>query len=393
MRAVVQRAARPWRTVMTNFVADEHVDLAGLDGVVLVDVPERLEHEEQRVVVALELGTLVGGERVLDGQRVQVVDLLDRRRARRSSGSCRPTQTKSSRRSPWRVRRPGRGLGAVDVDPFAVAVQRVVHDHAQASVHRDDAARLRRRVRSRHGNRDPGPARTHGGERRPASSPGAPRASTSTTPARAQAARAADRLAGLPLAAVVTSPLERCRETAKLLARRAPVRAARRPRAHRVRLRRVDRPASSRSWPRRRCGGPSRPTRPARRSPAASRWPEMSARAVAAVRDRDAAVAAEHGDDAVWLAVSPRRRDQGDPGRRARHAPRRVPADPGRPGQPLGGPLHPAPRRSCSTMNTARGIAAPTSPAPSRRKRGGDAASGDAVVGGGAGRRLPGTTP
>ena len=36
-------------------VADEHVDLAGLDGVVGVDVPERLQGEEQRVAVALEL--------------------------------------------------------------------------------------------------------------------------------------------------------------------------------------------------------------------------------------------------------------------------------------------------------------------------------------------------
>src|SRR3954453_8078387 len=34
----------------------------------------------------------------------------------------------------------------------------------------------------------------------------------------AQARAAAERLAGLPLAAVVTSPLERCRETAKLMA-------------------------------------------------------------------------------------------------------------------------------------------------------------------------------
>ena len=51
--------------------ADEHVDLAGLDRVLLVDVPERLEHEEERVVVALELGTLVGVAGVLDGERVQ----------------------------------------------------------------------------------------------------------------------------------------------------------------------------------------------------------------------------------------------------------------------------------------------------------------------------------
>ncbi len=57
--------------------ADEQVDLAGLDGVVLVDVPEGLEDQEQPVVVALELGTLVGLERVLDGERVQREHLGD----------------------------------------------------------------------------------------------------------------------------------------------------------------------------------------------------------------------------------------------------------------------------------------------------------------------------
>ena len=31
-----------------ELVADEDADLAGLDGVVLVDVPERLQHDEQR---------------------------------------------------------------------------------------------------------------------------------------------------------------------------------------------------------------------------------------------------------------------------------------------------------------------------------------------------------
>ena len=58
-------------------VADEHVDLAGLDRVVLVDVPERLEHQEQAVVVALQLGSLVRLDRVLDGQRVQAEGVGD----------------------------------------------------------------------------------------------------------------------------------------------------------------------------------------------------------------------------------------------------------------------------------------------------------------------------
>ncbi len=74
---------------------DEHVDLAGLDGVLLVDVPERLEDQEEAVLVALELGPLVGLDRVLDGQRVQAEDLGDRVQLR-LLGLVQPTQTKSS---------------------------------------------------------------------------------------------------------------------------------------------------------------------------------------------------------------------------------------------------------------------------------------------------------
>ena len=53
-------------------VADEEVDLAGLDGVVLVDVPERLDRQEQAALVELELGALMGVHGVLDGERVQI---------------------------------------------------------------------------------------------------------------------------------------------------------------------------------------------------------------------------------------------------------------------------------------------------------------------------------
>ena len=70
-RASLQRAALAVPDGDDELVADEQVDLAGLDGVLLVDVPEGLEHDEQRVVVALDLGPLVGAERVLDGERVQ----------------------------------------------------------------------------------------------------------------------------------------------------------------------------------------------------------------------------------------------------------------------------------------------------------------------------------
>ena len=60
-----------WRTVSTKFGADEHVDLAELDLLDVVDVAGGSEHDEQGVVVAFELGALMGDDRVLDGQRVE----------------------------------------------------------------------------------------------------------------------------------------------------------------------------------------------------------------------------------------------------------------------------------------------------------------------------------
>ena len=117
----------------------------------------------------------------------------------------------------------------------------------------------------------------------------------------AQSRAAAGRLTGLDLALVVSSPLERCRETARLLAPGARVVADKR-------LLECDygawtgqelkRLAKEKLW------------RTVQAQPSAARFPdgeslqEMSARAVAAIRDRDAAVEAETGDHAVWLAVS-----------------------------------------------------------------------------------------
>ena len=79
----------------------------------------------------------------------------------------------------------------------------------------------------------------------------------------------------------------------------------------------------------------------------------------------------------------PRRRDQGDPGRRARHAPRPVPADRRRPRVAVGGPLHAAAPVRGLALNTAGGRR--TSP-----RRAGDEAP-DAVqspaAGGACGRR------
>jgi len=116
-----------------------------------------------------------------------------------------------------------------------------------------------------------------------------------------QAASAASRLEGLALSAVVSSPLERCQETSALL---APDHVA----VLEDRLlecdygdwtgRELKLLAKEKLW-RTVQAQPS-----AVRFPGGESMPEMSARAVAAVRDRDAALDAEVGEHAVWLAVS-----------------------------------------------------------------------------------------
>src|SRR5690606_17564261 len=121
---------------------------------------------------------------------------------------------------------------------------------------------------------------------------------------RTQVRAAAERLAGVPLAAVVSSPLRRCRQTAQaLLAARdgMPVTIENgltecgygdwtgKP------LREL---AKDKLWP------------TVQQQPSAVRFPngesmtEMAARAVGAVRGWDARIAAEHGEHAVWAAVS-----------------------------------------------------------------------------------------
>ncbi len=122
---------------------------------------------------------------------------------------------------------------------------------------------------------------------------------------RDQAARTAARVADVPLVAVVTSPLERCRQTARALvaAQTAPPRT------------RVDGRLSEcdyGTWQGRALADlaqeplwatvqqqPSAVTFPGGESLAA-----MQARVVAAVRETDAAVEAEHGPGAVWAAVT-----------------------------------------------------------------------------------------
>jgi probable phosphomutase (TIGR03848 family) len=118
---------------------------------------------------------------------------------------------------------------------------------------------------------------------------------------RAQAARVAGRLLEMPLAAVVTSPLIRCRQTVELaLPGVTPV---------------IDEGLIE-------CGYGDWEGRPLRELAKEPLWPvvqqhpsavtfpngeamaAMSARAIAAVRAWDERVTAEHGPEAIWLACS-----------------------------------------------------------------------------------------
>ena len=124
----------------------------------------------------------------------------------------------------------------------------------------------------------------------------------------AQATAAADRLAVLPLAAVVTSPLERCAETARAVTRaQKAVGRTVRQRSDRRLLecdygdwtgRSIETLAKDPLWP------------VVQQHPSAAVFPngeamsDMSARAVATVRRWDDKISAEHGPDALWLACS-----------------------------------------------------------------------------------------
>jgi probable phosphomutase (TIGR03848 family) len=120
-----------------------------------------------------------------------------------------------------------------------------------------------------------------------------------------QARAAAERLAGLTLATVVSSPLERCRETAREIARRQDPVA-------KVSAERGLLECDYGSWTGRALKTLAKEPmwRTVQNHPSAAAFPEgetmadMSARAVAAVRRWDAKVEAEHGPDAVWVAVS-----------------------------------------------------------------------------------------
>lgn len=120
-----------------------------------------------------------------------------------------------------------------------------------------------------------------------------------------QAVAVGERLAGVRLAAAVTSPLERCRETCREVTRpqTGPLRAT------------ADKQLSEcdyGEWQ----GRPLKDLakeklwKTVQAQPSAAIFPggesmrAMQDRGVAAIRRHDARISAEHGDDAVWLAVS-----------------------------------------------------------------------------------------
>ena len=120
-----------------------------------------------------------------------------------------------------------------------------------------------------------------------------------------QAARVAERIAVLPLAALVSSPLERCRDTAAAIGKAQQSRT-------RVSRERGLTECDYGEWQGRAIKDLAKEPlwRTVQTQPSAATFPggesmtAMQARAVEAVRRRDAAVEAEHGAGAVWVAVS-----------------------------------------------------------------------------------------
>jgi len=122
---------------------------------------------------------------------------------------------------------------------------------------------------------------------------------------REQADRAAERIAPIPLVALVTSPLERCRQTARAL-------LARQQGSPDVRVERAITEADYGDWQGRKLAELAKEPlwRTVQANPSAVVFPggesmqTMQSRAVAAIRRIDAEVEAQHGPTAVWVAVS-----------------------------------------------------------------------------------------
>lgn len=121
----------------------------------------------------------------------------------------------------------------------------------------------------------------------------------------AQVARVGERLADVPLVRVVTSPQERCRQTARgIVGGREDVPG--------LTVEKGLAECDYGEWQGRPLRDLARTTlwRTVQRQPSAATFPggeslrAMSARGVEAIRRHDAEVSAEHGPDAVWMAVS-----------------------------------------------------------------------------------------
>ena len=122
---------------------------------------------------------------------------------------------------------------------------------------------------------------------------------------RAQALAVAARLAPVPLAAVVTSPLERCVDTAGAVLAGRDLVPATEPRIAEVRYgdwtgRQLTELAKEPLWK----VVQAHPSAAVFPGPEGEGLAAAQARAVAAVREWDARVTAEHGEHAVWLACS-----------------------------------------------------------------------------------------
>lgn len=120
-----------------------------------------------------------------------------------------------------------------------------------------------------------------------------------------QAQRTGERLAVVPLAAIVSSPLERCKQTAKLL-------VAAREASPRISTEKGISECDYGDWQGRLLKDLAKEPlwKTVQAQPSAAAFPggesmaTMQARSVAAVRRHDAAIEAEHGPGAVWVAVS-----------------------------------------------------------------------------------------
>jgi probable phosphomutase (TIGR03848 family) len=204
-----------------------------------------------------------------------------------------------------------------------------------------------------------------------------------------QARAAGGRLAGVPLAAVVTSPLERCRETAREIAAQQD--------GTKVASERGLLECDYGSWTGRDLKSLAKEAlwKTVQTHPSAAEFPDgetmtdMSARAVRAIRRWDAKVEAEHGADAVWVAVS-----HGDVIKAILadalgihlDAFQRIVVDPASLSVVRYTPMRPF----VVSMNTSAGDLSHLKPPTKKRRRRGAAA--DAAVGGGAGPGS-GTTP